>query len=134
MLSFTEAAEQLVEDGIAESMTAEGLRRLARDPLSDWPIRPKDYRVVGKTRMLPYELLAPYMQARKRSRGPAKQPRKKRDVPPKQQGESRMSTYVVTLKVEADSEVTPDQIRQEIYDACPDVPFGFDITSIEPEA
>ena len=45
-----------------------------------------------------------------------------------------MSTYVVTLRVEADSEVTPDQIRQEIYDACPDVPFGFDITSIEPEA
>jgi predicted DNA-binding transcriptional regulator AlpA len=47
--------------------------------------------------------------------------------------ESQMSTYVVTLKVEADSEVTPEQIRQEIYDACPDVPFGFDVVSIEPE-
>lgn len=79
MLSFTEAADRLVTDGIAESMTAEGLRRLARDPLSGWPIGPDDYRVVGKTRMLPYELLAPYMQARKRSRGPAKQPRKKRE-------------------------------------------------------
>lgn len=79
MLSFTEAADRLVEDGIAESMTAEGLRRLARDPRSGWPIGPKDYRVVGKTRTLPYELLAPYIQARKRSRGPAKQPRKKRD-------------------------------------------------------
>lgn len=79
MLSFAEAADRLVRDGIAQSMTAEGLRRLARDPLSGWPIGPEDYRVVGKTRMLPYELLVPYMQARKPSRGPAKQPSKKRD-------------------------------------------------------
>lgn len=79
MLSFTEAADRLVRDGVAESMTAEGLRRLARDPLSGWPIGTDDYRVVGKTRMLPYELLVPYMQARKRARGPAKQPRKKRE-------------------------------------------------------
>lgn len=79
MLSFTEAADRLVKDGIAESMTSEGLRRLARDPASGWPIGPNDYRVVGKTRMLPYELLVPYMQTRKRARGPAKQPRKKRD-------------------------------------------------------
>lgn len=78
MLSFTEAADRLVADGIAQSMTAEGLRRLARDPASGWPIGPNDYRVVGKTRMLPYELLAPYMQARKPSRGPAREPRKKR--------------------------------------------------------
>ncbi|MGQ4350478.1 hypothetical protein [Streptomyces sp. SAS_275] len=78
MLSFTEAADRLVKDGIAQSMTAEGLRRLARDPLSGWPIGPKDYRVVGKTRTLPYELLVPYIQARKPARGPAKQPRKKR--------------------------------------------------------
>lgn len=47
--------------------------------------------------------------------------------------EPRMNTYVVTLKVEAGSELTPEQIRQEIYDACPDVPFGFDITSVEQE-
>lgn len=79
MLSFTEAAERLVRDGIAESMTSEGLRRLARDPASGWPIGTDDYRVVGKTRTLPYELLVPYMQTRKRARGPAKQPRKKRD-------------------------------------------------------
>lgn len=92
MLSFTEAADRLVEDGIAESMTAEGLRRLARDPLSGWPVGPNDYRVVGKTRMLPYELLVPYMQTRKRARGPAKQPRKKRHVPPKQQGDPVSTT------------------------------------------
>jgi predicted DNA-binding transcriptional regulator AlpA len=61
-----------------------------------------------------------------------KQPGKKRTSPSQQQGESRMSTYTVTLKVEADSEVTPEQIRQEIYDAGEDVPFGFDVVSIEP--
>lgn len=63
-----------------------------------------------------------------------KQQGKKRDqFISRQQGETVMSVYTVTLRVEADSEVTPEQIRQEIYDACPDVPFGFDITSIEPE-
>jgi hypothetical protein len=73
MLSFTEAAERLVADGIALNMTAEGLRRLARDPASGWPIGPDDYRVVGKTRMLPYDVLAPYMRERlgkRRGRGP----------------------------------------------------------------
>jgi len=79
MLSFTEAAERLVADGIAQSMTAEGLRKLARDPASGWPIGPDDYRVVGKTRMLPYELLVPYMQTRRRGRGPDKT--KQRSVP-----------------------------------------------------
>lgn len=90
MLSFAEAADRLVRDGIAQSMTAEGLRRLARDPQSGWPIGPDDYRVVGKTRMLPYELLAPYMQARKPGRGPAKEPRKKRR--PQQQGDPVTTT------------------------------------------
>lgn len=85
MLSFTEAADRLVQDGIAQSMTAEGLRKLARDPASGWPIGPDDYRVVGKTRMLPYELLVPYMQARRRGRGPDKT--RQRNAPPKQQGE-----------------------------------------------
>lgn len=47
-------------------------------------------------------------------------------------GESRMSTYTLTMRIEADEEVAPEQIRQEVYDACSDVPFGFDVTSIEP--
>lgn len=75
MLTFTEAAERLVKDKIAQSMTAEGLRRLARDPKSGWPIGPGDYRMAGKVRLLPYELLAPYMRARlekRPGRGPAK--------------------------------------------------------------
>lgn len=86
MLSFTEAAERLVADGIASNMTAEGLRRLARDPASGWPIAPDDYRVVGKTRTLPYDVLAPYMRERlgkRRGRGPDT---KKRSPQPKPQG------------------------------------------------
>lgn len=93
MLTFTEAAERLVKDKIAQSMTAEGLRRLARDPLSGWPIGPGDYRMAGKVRMLPYELLAPYMRERlekRRGRGPDT---KKRSPKLKQQG-AHMSTTV----------------------------------------
>jgi predicted DNA-binding transcriptional regulator AlpA len=62
-----------------------------------------------------------------------KQPRKKRRYPPQQQGETGMKTYVLTMRIEADAEIAPEQIQQEIYDACPDVPFGFDITGIEPK-
>lgn len=99
MLSFAEAADRLVKDGIAQSMTAEGLRRLARDPASGWPIGPDDYRVVGKTRMLPYELLAPYMQTRKPGRGPAKQSRKKRGkvMPEGQTGTLALSADARTI-------------------------------------
>lgn len=91
MLSFTEAAERLVTDGIAQNMTAEGLRRLARDPASGWPIAEKDYRVVGKTRMLPYDVLAPYMRerlGRRPGRGPDT---KKRGPKTQQQGATPMT-------------------------------------------
>ncbi|HEY6116649.1 MAG TPA: AlpA family phage regulatory protein [Candidatus Dormibacteraeota bacterium] len=64
-----------------------------------------------------------------------KQQGKKRDqFTSHQQGGQAMATYIATMRIEADSDVTPDQIRQEIYDACSDVPFGFDIASLEPEA
>lgn len=41
-----------------------------------------------------------------------------------------MPIYTLTMRIEADSDVTPDQIREELYDAATDVPFGFDITAI----
>lgn len=91
MLSFAQAAERLVTDGIAQSMTAEGLRKLARDPRSGWPIGPADYRVVGKTRTLPYELLVPYMQARRPGRGPDKVGQ--RTPASERQGEPAVSGY-----------------------------------------
>ncbi len=62
-----------------------------------------------------------------------KQPRKKRRPQPEQQGGSTV-VYTLTMRIEADAEMTPEQIRQEIYDACPDVPFGFDVVSVEAEA
>jgi predicted DNA-binding transcriptional regulator AlpA len=64
---------------------------------------------------------------------PKQQGKKREQFVSHQQGEPGMKTYVLTLRIEADSEVTPEQIRQEIYDACADVPFGFDITSVEQE-
>jgi hypothetical protein len=109
MLTFTEAAERLVLDGIARSMTAEGLRRLARDPASGWPITEKDYRVVGKTRTLPYDVLAPYMRERlgkRRGRGP--DTRKRSTQPKQQRGES------MTAQDEAPA-VLRDEILQRLY-------------------
>lgn len=78
MLTFAQAADQLVLDGIVPNMTAEGLRRLARTPSSGWPIKPEDYGTTAGARTLPYEDLAPYIRnraERRRGRGPAKQPR-----------------------------------------------------------
>jgi predicted DNA-binding transcriptional regulator AlpA len=64
-----------------------------------------------------------------------KQPGKKREVPPRtQQGVQPMAVYTVTMRVEAEAEVDAAQIREEIYDACRDVPFGFDVTEVSPEA
>lgn len=78
MLTFAQAADQLVSDGIVPNMTAEGLRRLARTPSSGWPIKPEDYGSAAGARTLPYEVLAPYVRNRaenRRGRGPDKQPR-----------------------------------------------------------
>lgn len=75
MLTFAQAADQLVRDEIVPNMTAEGLRRLARDASSGWPIKPEDYGTVAGARTLPYELLAPYIRdraTRRRGRGPAR--------------------------------------------------------------
>ncbi|MFJ6238910.1 hypothetical protein ACIQH0_33065 [Streptomyces griseus] len=41
-----------------------------------------------------------------------------------------MPTYILTMRIEAESDVTPDQIRDELYNAAEDVPFGFDVTTI----
>ncbi|WP_405960785.1 hypothetical protein OG235_27870 [Streptomyces sp. NBC_00024] len=105
MLSFTEAAERLVEDRIAPNMTAEGLRRLARDPKSGWPIGPGDYRVVGKTRTLPYDVLAEYMRERlgkRRGRGPDTKKRGKRT---QQQGDP-----VITTDTPREWRLTPETL------------------------
>lgn len=41
-----------------------------------------------------------------------------------------MPNYTLTMHIEADSDINPDQIRNELYDAAEDVPFGFEISNI----
>jgi hypothetical protein len=77
MVTFTQAAERLVTEGIVRRMTPEGLRKLARDPHSGWPISPEDYGTVAGARTLPYEVLAAWMPTRRRvRRTPASKPEK----------------------------------------------------------
>jgi len=41
-----------------------------------------------------------------------------------------MKIFHLTMQIVADSDVDPEQICHAIYQACADVPFSFDITSI----
>lgn len=43
-----------------------------------------------------------------------------------------MKRYTVTLYVESGWGLTPEQIKSELYDACTEVPFGFNVTGVEP--
>lgn len=73
MLTFTQAAERLVADGVVRSMGAEGLRKLARTD-GEWPFGEGDYEKVAGARLLHYEALLQYFQTRSKrtGRGPAK--------------------------------------------------------------
>jgi hypothetical protein len=42
-----------------------------------------------------------------------------------------VKVYTLVMRIEADDDISPEQIKEEIYDACTDVPFGFDITEIK---
>ena len=74
MLTFTQAAERLVADGIVRSMGPEGLRKLARTD-DEWPFHEGDYGKVAGARLLHYEALVKYFQTRSKrpGRGPAKE-------------------------------------------------------------
>jgi hypothetical protein len=41
-----------------------------------------------------------------------------------------MKRYDLTMRIEADDDVSAEQIRHELYDATEDVDFAFDITSV----
>jgi (p)ppGpp synthase/HD superfamily hydrolase len=41
-----------------------------------------------------------------------------------------VKVYEVLMRVEADDDINEAQVREEIYDACPDVNFGFDIENV----
>lgn len=44
-----------------------------------------------------------------------------------------MKVYEALLRVEADNDITAKRIRDEIYDACGDVPFRFDVETADPK-
>lgn len=74
MLTFTQAAERLVAEGIVRSMGPEGLRKLARSD-DEWPFSEGDYEKVAGARLLHYEALVEYFQTRSKrpGRGPARE-------------------------------------------------------------
>jgi hypothetical protein len=77
-VTFTDGARLLVREGLARSMTPQGLRYAARKR-DDWPFgdepRQKPYLVAGQTRMMRTSvLLAYYRKKPSTGRGPAKKP------------------------------------------------------------
>lgn len=42
-----------------------------------------------------------------------------------------MKVYTLVMRIEADDDLTPEDIKGELYDAGADVPFGFEITKVE---
>lgn len=73
MVTFTQAAERLVQEEVVRSMTPEGLRKLARSD-AEWPLTSEDYGETAGARTFPYEVLLKYMNTRskRKGRGPAK--------------------------------------------------------------
>lgn len=74
MLTFADAANRLAGEGHVRSMTAEGLRKLARtDP--EWPIKDDEYVRIAGVRLVPYERVVTYFKTRtkRRGRGPSRQ-------------------------------------------------------------
>ncbi|WP_257001841.1 VWA domain-containing protein [Streptomyces albidoflavus] len=44
-----------------------------------------------------------------------------------------MKTYRLTMRIEAGDEIEPARVRQAIYDACDDAPFGFQVVAVTEE-
>ncbi|MCM1964889.1 hypothetical protein [Streptomyces sp. G1] len=84
MVTFTQAAERLVQEQVVRSMTPEGLRKLARTDV-EWPLNPADYGETAGARTFPYEVLLKYMNTRskRKGRGPAKRATPAKPAAPK---------------------------------------------------
>ncbi|WP_181849612.1 hypothetical protein [Streptomyces parvulus] len=44
-----------------------------------------------------------------------------------------MKTYTLTMSIQTDNFIDEEEIRQQIYNACNEVPFSFDITNVAEE-
>jgi predicted DNA-binding transcriptional regulator AlpA len=107
-----------------------GIRRSTLYTYRHRPTFPKPVKVEGSIKTFyRADEVAAWLAANPKQQG------KRTDLATKRQQpeEPRMKTFILTMRIEAGEDVTPEQIRQEIYDAASDVPFGFDITSVEPE-
>lgn len=78
-VTFKTGAELLVAKGILSSITADGVRYIARQARKDWPFgegRPYPYEKVGNARaMATRPFLAYFRKHPPKGRGPAKGPR-----------------------------------------------------------
>ncbi|MER8002947.1 hypothetical protein [Streptomyces sp. NPDC095613] len=44
-----------------------------------------------------------------------------------------MKTFTLTMRIETDDDITDEQIRGEVYEACDEVPFSFHIIRVDEE-
>jgi len=80
-VTFAEAAALLISEGVAKSMTPQGLRYIARTR-DDWPFGDtpgkEPYRDAGRTRMMrTARLIAFFRKNPPKGRGPARRPRQR---------------------------------------------------------
>ncbi|MFF8286178.1 helix-turn-helix transcriptional regulator [Streptomyces albus] len=59
-----------------------------------------------------------------------KRPGKRTDLVSQPRGETGVTNYVLTMRVEADSDVSPEEIHNGIHDARENVPFSFEILNV----
>lgn len=81
-ITFVEGAQLLVSEGIATSMTPQGLRYIARER-TDWPFGDEPgktpYRDAGRTRLMETGVFLRYFREvyKPKGRGPDQKPRKR---------------------------------------------------------
>ena len=81
MVTFTDIARLAVELGYAESLTRQGVRKMA-DTDPEWPVPAEQWLRVGNAWAMPWAPIKAYLAERQfRGRGPDQQPRKRREPP-----------------------------------------------------
>ncbi|MGY0065203.1 hypothetical protein ACWY4P_53785 (plasmid) [Streptomyces sp. LZ34] len=83
-VTFTDAAELLVREGLASSMTPQGLRYIGQR--ANWPFGDGEgrepYLIAGRTRLMRTDRLIAYFRKHPPTgRGPDRGPRKRRGAP-----------------------------------------------------
>lgn len=81
MVTFTDIARLAVELGYAESLTRQGVRKMAEtDPA--WPVPPDQWMKIGNAWVMPWAPVKQYLADRTfQGRGPDRQPRQRPQPP-----------------------------------------------------